>query len=99
MISAHSDPPPAASFCAGATSAAGAFSGSAGAVAAALPGVEPAGMAIVSSVSSGGMQLVSSQSIHSIWALTEDSGTVSFTRWANRAFPAKVPISISKVLS
>ena len=51
-------------------------------------------MAMVSSVSSGGMQLVSSQSIHSICALTEDAGTESFTRWAKRALPEKVPISM-----
>ena len=49
---------------------------------------------MVSSVSSGGMQLVSSQSIHSICALTEDAGTESFTRWAKRALPEKVPISM-----
>ena len=126
IISAHIEPAPAASFCAGATactvvsacagaaSAAGSFSGfavtaaavtaaavSAAAVSAAAvsAGVVPAEMAMVISVSSGGMQLVSSQSIHSIRALTEDSGTESFTRCAKRALPEKVPISIPNVVS
>ena len=106
IISAHIEPAPAASFCAGATactvvsacagaaSAAGSFSGSAVTAAAV-----PAEMAMVISVSSGGMQLVSSQSIHSIRALTEDSGTESFTRCAKRALPEKVPISIPNVVS
>ena len=53
----------------------------------------------VSSVSSGGMQLVSSQIIHSIAALTDALAAASFTCWAKRALPAKVPISISNVLS
>ena len=111
IISAHIEPAPAASFCAGATactvvsacagaaSAAGSFSGSAVTAAAVSAGVVPAEMAMVISVSSGGMQLVSSQSIHSIRALTEDSGTESFTRCAKRALPEKVPISIPNVVS
>ena len=53
----------------------------------------------VSSVSSGGMQLTSSQIIHSIAALTDALAAASFTCWAKRALPAKVPISISNVLS
>ena len=53
----------------------------------------------VSSVSSGGMQLTSSQIIHSIAALTVALAAASFTCWAKRALPAKVPISISNVLS
>ena len=53
----------------------------------------------VSSVSSGGMQLTSAQIIHSIAALTVALAAASFTCWAKRALPAKVPISISNVLS
>ena len=94
MISPHSEPPPAASFCAGAISAAGTVSG-----AAALSLAGPAGRVIVSSVSSGGRQLVSLQIIHASSALTVACGAVSFTLWANCAFRAKVPISIPNVLS
>ena len=96
MISPHSEPPPAASFCAGAISAAGTVSGAAalslaGVSAGCTAGVAPAGRVIVSSVSS--------QIIHASSALTVACGAVSFTLWANCAFRAKVPISIPNVLS
>ena len=118
MINAHSEPPPAASFCAGSAAACAepppALSGaSATAALSAVPaGAVSCGVAadaiaapacavrsIVISVSSGGMQLVSSQIIHSSWAVTAAFSAASFTRWAKSALPAKVPISISKVLS
>ena len=118
MINAHSEPPPAASFCAGSAAACAAPpSALSGAFARAALSAVPAGAvscgvaadavaapacavrSIVISVSSGGMQLVSSQIIHSSWAVTAAFSAASFTRWANSALPAKVPISISKVLS
>ena len=104
MISPHSEPPPAASFCAGAISAAGVvFLAAAlsldGVSAGCTAGVAPAGRVIVSSVSSGGRQLVSLQIIHASSAVTVACGAVSFTLWANCAFRAKVPISIPNVLS
>ena len=105
MMSDQSVPPPAASGAVAGVVAASAAEGpfpvapasvsdgrDAGTVPS--PAAEPSGTAIVSSVSSGGMQLVSSQIIHSICALSAACGAASFTRWAKRAFPEKVPISM-----